>query len=223
MKNIIAENGSIPAYLVVDFGDNENNDINGINDIELINPDNLSTCETFYRVSFPCGNFAVCYIVCTNEYQEALDIMMDFAEKHAKGFIFSEEELEEEMAENPEMVDYVCAGNYGNYFNDLGGPAVYKIKAKKFTFSVTYETWNEEEREAGETFRRGYKEEGEIGQFSDIIDRMNYFLITEKSGGDWLTSTGDYDYKTGDDTIYHLHIQGFGRDCDLFELLLSLV
>ena len=107
------------------------------------------------------------------------------------------------------------------------------MNTELLTVRTTYETWNEEAREMGETNDKGwhdeqgatfdpadqYEEEDESPERLAVLEAVRY--IVERGGGSpssspaslddrtwWSTSSPDIDYLTGEDTYYSFHISG---------------
>lgn len=96
-----------------------------------------------------------------------------------------------------------------------GGPKPIKQKGKTgYVVTMTYEKWDEESLEAGDTDDRGFEFKDEKLKTLDDVARYvpsNKYGWHEWSGlpaspGDWLTSSPDENFRTGGHTIYGLHI-----------------
>lgn len=80
-------------------------------------------------------------------------------------------------------------------------------------FNTTYETWDQESMEIGDTDDRGFLEENEEYSFKEIIDKIrdggfihsSNYPIDESA---WVSTESDIDYHTGEHTIESLHFQG---------------
>lgn len=83
-----------------------------------------------------------------------------------------------------------------------------------YDVSIAYETWDEESVEIGETDERGWEIEDEneedLEGVARLLERYNW---VEWSGhpprpGDYLISSAEEDYHTGEDTYYHAFVTG---------------
>jgi hypothetical protein len=84
------------------------------------------------------------------------------------------------------------------------------MKKKKYTVSVTYEVWTDEDREIGETDNRGFEVEPQPASLEDVIDYARSYYIEPKGeleSSSWWYSEAQQDYRTGEDTYYHLHVE----------------
>lgn len=89
-----------------------------------------------------------------------------------------------------------------------------EVLGEGYTYKMTYETWNEEALEAGETDDKGWEEEGSdvYGSLEDVIRATDDHSWIEWSssppdGRSWIISEDDEDHRTGDRTIYNLWIE----------------
>lgn len=90
-----------------------------------------------------------------------------------------------------------------------------EVLGESYTYKMTYETWNEEALEAGETDDKGWVEEGSADEGLD--DLLNNSDIKDHNWVEWSDSNPDgkrswliaeeeEDHRTGERTVYHLWI-----------------
>lgn len=84
---------------------------------------------------------------------------------------------------------------------------------------TTYETWDEEDLEAGDTDKKGWKdEEGTVfDTVEDAIEWLKKNKATHPSSnkfhtGIWYSAEDEQDIKTGERTTYSFHLYGFTDD-----------
>ena len=91
---------------------------------------------------------------------------------------------------------------------------------KKFLVSKTYEIWDEEAYEAGDTDDRGFIFEDQRMTAREIIEEIVNNGIQSASATNWKkqisnvwlsSNDGIQDYQTGDTTYYSLHIKASNR------------
>jgi hypothetical protein len=90
-----------------------------------------------------------------------------------------------------------------------------KRRWKGYVYKMTYEVWDEESSEIGETDNKGWEEEGSspYDTLHELIRAIDNHSWLEWSSShpdgkrDWLISEDDQDYRTGDRTIYNLWIE----------------
>jgi len=90
-----------------------------------------------------------------------------------------------------------------------------------FTVSKTYETWDEDALEAGETNDRGYEYEDENMSLRDVVreiengrwehDCMPFELPRGATLLRLYSADSDVDYRSGESTSTALHIRGSAR------------
>ncbi len=76
--------------------------------------------------------------------------------------------------------------------------------------SQTYETWDEDALECGDTDERGYDWEDVAYTFKELVDliKREGFFVPSCSPANvscWLSSHAEQDYCTGEETTYSLH------------------
>ena len=104
-------------------------------------------------------------------------------------------------------------------------------KASAKSITVTYEKWDEEALDAGDTDDKGVYDEYSC---DDVEDAINYLSrkgpfepssshVSKRDNGQfWLSSSDDdIDYRTGDRTSYGYHLKGFSDD-EFMEILSAL-
>lgn len=72
----------------------------------------------------------------------------------------------------------------------------------------TFETWTQEDIEAGDTDDRGFTFQDEPHTFRELIDEMKNYTQPSSSPcqvDSWLTSGPDENYITGENTYHSLH------------------
>lgn len=84
--------------------------------------------------------------------------------------------------------------------------------------SITYETWDEESLEAGETDDRGFEIESEEYDFRDLIQLMRDGGYSEDSGNWFSTPDPERDFQTGEETFRSLHFADVPRKRKYFDL-----
>lgn len=83
----------------------------------------------------------------------------------------------------------------------------------QFLVNKTYETWDEESVEIGDTDNRGFEYQDNVMTLRELIREMQNNGITEPScssiqAGIWFSSIDDeIDYRTGERTQYTLHFK----------------
>lgn len=92
----------------------------------------------------------------------------------------------------------------------------------QFVMSETYETWDEEAVEIGETNDRGFNFEDEVYELDDLqdyLDREGFIHASESpvsSSRVWLSTESDTDFSSGDRTIKSIHcskvLDGDGKE-----------
>ena len=99
---------------------------------------------------------------------------------------------------------------------------------KKYTMSKTYEVWDEDSLEAGDTDDKGFEyEDREFDSLWDMADEIRDAGATEpsdSSGGSrtWYTTPdGEVDYRTGERTYYAFHPDNLSAEeaKELFNLI----
>ena len=72
--------------------------------------------------------------------------------------------------------------------------------------SETYETWDHEAIEAGDTDDRGFNFQAEEYSFRDLVDYIRRNGFSREGSTQWLTTVDpDRDYRTGEETTKALH------------------
>lgn len=74
-------------------------------------------------------------------------------------------------------------------------------------YAITYETWNEESIEAGETDNKGFDIDWTNCTWSDIWDLKNDWASSQNNGNETFTNFEDMDFRTGDTTNRTLHFK----------------
>ena len=82
--------------------------------------------------------------------------------------------------------------------------------------SKTYETWNQDDIEFGDTEKKGFIFENETFTFKELLDELKDECYTELSSSKidsntWIKSISDSDYISNDIEIYSLHFKGTDR------------
>ena len=82
--------------------------------------------------------------------------------------------------------------------------------------SKTYETWDEEDLEHGDTDKKGFVFQDENYSFKDLLDELKdeYYLDLNCSNinhSDSISYCGDLDYISGDKQVLTLHFNGTDR------------
>lgn len=91
------------------------------------------------------------------------------------------------------------------------------------TISTTYETWDEEALEAGETDNKGYEIEKEEYNFRDLVRLFQNGGYTEGDSSSWYsTSDSDIDFRTGEHTNRSIHFSDVPRKRKYFDLAFRL-
>lgn len=84
---------------------------------------------------------------------------------------------------------------------------------KGYDVSITYETWDEESLEIGETDDKGwYLEDDNYETLQDVVDSVrNYNWVNWSSSNpgprDWISSEAEVDMRSGERTTYNLFIE----------------
>jgi hypothetical protein len=124
---------------------------------------------------------------------------------------------------NQQMYSDVMSGSFGpKRRKTKSNPTLYKRiaanpvpRAGGYIYRISYETWDEEALEAGETDDKGWKvEESEsYDTLESLLDSVSHdaswleWSSSHPSSGDWIISQDDQDYRTGDRTQYSLFIE----------------
>lgn len=82
--------------------------------------------------------------------------------------------------------------------------------------SKTYEIWNEDDLDLGDTDKKGFIFCDEDYSFKDLLDELkdNYYYHLSSSVLDsstWIITDNNIDYQSGENTIYSLHFNGTDR------------
>lgn len=90
------------------------------------------------------------------------------------------------------------------------------MRHEPFSVSVTYETWDEESREAGDTDDKGYEYEDARMSLSDVVRELdNYGPFDEVQVMGTLlrayVADADQNLRTGEDTMRAIHVRGSER------------
>lgn len=109
-------------------------------------------------------------------------------------------------SEKPQTFEEYCGDEDAEFRRDVLGEG--------YTYKMTYERWDEEAVEAGETDDKGWEEEGSevYDTLEDVISATDDHSWLEWSsskpdGRSWIISEEDQDYGTGERTIYNLWIE----------------
>lgn len=94
-----------------------------------------------------------------------------------------------------------------------------------FTYSMTFEVWTEENIEFGETDNKGW-EEKESPRFETLAELAKYVNHISWEGwssshpqpGDWITSSAEVDFRTGDRTCRALFVKSNGNNLSADEM-----
>jgi hypothetical protein len=100
---------------------------------------------------------------------------------------------------------------------------------EQFIVSKTYEIWDDESIDAGDTDQRGFEVKNEIWDRSDVIRELEQHNYIYPSSSDinslrWVSTDGDTNHSSGEVTSYSLHlkdIRGHELDGDQWASLLK--
>ena len=77
-------------------------------------------------------------------------------------------------------------------------------------YSITYETWDEDSIEVGETDDKGFEvqdEEIDMDGIIGVIEEFAFYQNNNSHGFSLSTMDGDIDYRTGETTYRTIHIE----------------
>tara|TARA_R110002096_G_scaffold291900_1_gene486118 strand:+ start:2886 stop:3194 length:309 start_codon:yes stop_codon:yes gene_type:complete len=82
--------------------------------------------------------------------------------------------------------------------------------------STTFETWNQEDLEHGDTDKKGFIFQNEEYSFNDLLEELEdecYHHLSNSilDSSTWISTDSNIDYRSGEETIYSLHFNGTDR------------
>ena len=142
-------------------------------------------------------------IVCDDNLQEAYETLGEyFKEKNLKGYIYSYEELLKDSNDEEIMEKYFPVN--GGEFYILPHPFTELEGRKQFNYCVTFESWNEEASEAGETHQKGFEISPINGNIDDILNVMCDYSLNIIEFGLLQNSEPEYNKDYTEKTYYSL-------------------
>lgn len=142
------------------------------------------------------------FIVCANSYQDALDEFGEYCkENNLTGYISTEQTREDDFPVN--------GGEFWLQVPEYSEKIPGRVQ---FEYSVAYALSNEESRQDGDYFEKGFEKKNEKGSLYDILREAENYGLTSCEGSCWLYNEEpalDRDnIEKGIDSYYSLHIKG---------------
>ena len=140
-------------------------------------------------------------IVCDDNLQDAYETLGEyFKENNLKGYIYSYDELLQNSTDEEIMEEYFPIN--GGEFYILIHPYTEIEGRKQFNYCVTFESWNEEAIEAGETYKKGFETSPTNGNIDDILNVMCDYSLNIIEFGLLQNSEPEYNKDYTEKTYY---------------------
>lgn len=203
---------------------------------ELINPFDYG--EFTYKIDFMYGS----YQVNSDSDQEAIDNFIAWAEVHAPGYVYTEEETLN-INQN-ELEDLISDSNGTTYINE---PIMYnqfkRLEREKYETTVCFDRYipieDELDHEQGfiedpyygtsyEVLLQDYQKSPEeyrvknqytLYEILSILQSENFIPQSKSEGTNWFYSIPYQCPYTGISTSYTLHIKDIWRNDEVFEMI----
>lgn len=203
---------------------------------ELINPFDYG--DFTYQIDFVYSS----YQINSDSDQEAIDNFIEWAEVHAPGYIYTEEQAQD--ISQDELDELVSDSNGTTYINE---PIMYtqfkRLEREKYETTVCFDRYIPIEddliHEQGfiedpyystscEVFLQDYqktpdeykvKNQYTLYEILSILQSENFVALSKSEGTNWFYSTPYVCPYTGISTSYTLHIKDIWRNDEVFEMI----
>jgi len=142
-------------------------------------------------------------IVCDDNLQEAYETLGNyFKDNNLKGYIYSYEELLKDSSDEEIMEEYFPVN--GGEFYILIHPYTELEGRKQFNYCVTFQSWDEDDLEISETYKKGFEISPINGNIDDILNVMCDYSLNIIGFGLLQNSEPEYNKDYTEKTYYSL-------------------
>jgi len=142
-------------------------------------------------------------IVCDDNLQEAYETLGNyFKDNNLKGYIYSYEELLKDSSDEEIMEEYFPVN--GGEFYILIHPYTELEGRKQFNYCVTFQSWDEDDLEISETYKKGFEISPINGNIDDILNVMCDYSLNIIEFGLLQNSEPEYNKDYTEKTYYSL-------------------